>query len=286
MKDRLKIIQTGCFCKPKFIPVYCVLRDKTIGRTLEVYKQQFDTKLLYYMCFDCESFNLSQTATDLKTFTLVTKNFEISFRAETEEDASEWKMHIRSCISESAGLKFNKTLEKKYFSVPHYSLAHFFYSIKSFDLLMYKDGKDEYIGMILIKVPRQAVPDPLGVKRDFLYYSPTEKKYKLDPIKIALKHLRGLKLYKLMNYDLCYEAREIADKLVPDILDTHASAQKAMQDIIITPYEKLNILQHRIDPKKTKWVPADLLTKGRFMFKGNCYLDKGHIVLDENNRIL
>lgn len=52
---------------------------------------------------------------------------------------------------------------------------------------------------------------------------------------------------------------------------------------MITPYEKLGIIDKRFDPKKINWTPDDILTNDKFKFKNDAYLSFGHIILDQNN---
>lgn len=87
------------------------------------------------------------------------------------------------------------------------------------------------------------------------------------------------------------------------VLRSKAKASEALQDLVITPYEKLNIgrmqevtktslyfpfLAKKDTVKQKYWKPKDLLDpkKSKFIFSSGVYLDKGHLVFDENNRIL
>ena len=56
-----------------------------------------------------------------------------------------------------------------------------------------------------------------------------------------------------------------------------------MQDIVITPYEKLGIIEKRLDAKRTVWNPNDLTKQTKFKFAGRAFLDFGHIILDQSN---
>lgn len=171
------------------------------GRTLEFYKDSSEEKLIYFMCFDWEKFYLSQATSDRKAFNLAANKFVLQLKANSWKEAEAWKSHLRRKIIESSGYKFGKLIESRYFSEPHISMSHLLTTIKSLDLLRYKEGTKEYVGLIWIKSKVSPGTKNLTLDRRVLYYHPINKEYKFDSFGHVITTLRNLKIYRLMNYE-------------------------------------------------------------------------------------
>lgn len=70
-------------------------------------------------------------------------------------------------------------------------MSHFLSTIKTFDLLLYKDGKTEYLGMILIRDPQVDQRGVLTLKREIIFFSPGDKngKNRYQNYTILIKNL-------------------------------------------------------------------------------------------------
>lgn len=282
-EGKLKIKSLRCGIFPKLSKKHCVLYETIFV----IYSSRYDTNPEYYFWFECSRIKIAGDSYS-RLIELQASNLEILLQAETATEANIWKEQMASRISNCSGGALFKNLESRYYKEPHYILCHFFKTINTLDLLMYKEDGIPRLGMILITTNEcsEDGSNPIGIRRDLIYYSSSNQKYVWEPIVSAFRFLRNLQLFRLLNYELERENHQYLKEWLNDLLAIDKpSPSDAVEDIVITPYKAL-VLAGTNCVEEQHWKPEDLFDTTKVRFKKGIRLDTGHIILDQNNIIL
>lgn len=147
------------------------------------------------------------------------------------------------------------------------SLAHFTSTAKTLDLLMHWEGKDCFLGLIWVTSYISLISEEQRIRKEVIFYSEQEERYTCKPINEALiNNLHKIKYFRLMDFELKESLHSDMQDWLFDLLNKRAKPEWEVQDIIISIYEKLEIIDKRFDQKEIEWEPADLVSRNKFKF--------------------